>query len=467
MLFVRSSQVIISSGNMSLPSTHSAYDKQISFEVAVFAIRTPTTQLSPVFYNKSRWPLTDVEVGKMRGNILYNQRKFRILALTRNHTELESDPVVRTNVAVFRSEFGRQIFQRSARLHAAQEKTLMRSRTAAGTVSGDFSQALDNTLPEMPSWELTPFEALVGARRPVNTFGNPNLVLRLMIDPATGAPVQPRFRVFIYDEKHAPSLAKLTQGTGFCHNKQWGSDVGFYDFFRQSAEMTEDPEVADFFFVPGFALCLQVAQVMTLEELGNVYRDVISELGYYFTRNQGRDHIFTLHYVDVFREWRKYAPHSIFLTPETEIGWEASLEKLDYYEGASDGAEADTDGRESTGKSDTTAVDEPDAKLDDPDAEDSLLQNELLSAAEKRIAEAAAADRDARRRLEKLAQTGRYNPKHAKGVKPTFDTRKDLATPPYMDPNHVLNLLQFSRRVEQKKLLAAFAGKLWADVTEA
>ncbi|CAD7960736.1 unnamed protein product [Amoebophrya sp. A25] len=93
--------------------------------------------------------------------------------------------------------------------------------------------------------------------------------------------------------------------------------------------MTKDPDEADFFFVPGFALCLQVAGYYTLEELDRIYSALMSKLTY-FSRNGGRDHIFTFHYQDVFRSWRKYIPHSIFLTPETEVGFELSISELGY-----------------------------------------------------------------------------------------------------------------------------------------
>jgi len=50
---------------------------------------------------------------------------------------------------------------------------------------------------------------------------------------------------------------------------------------------------------------------------------VVSQLPY-FARSGGRDHIFTFHYVDLFPSWRQHIPHSVFLTPETEVGFERS-----------------------------------------------------------------------------------------------------------------------------------------------
>lgn len=49
----------------------------------------------------------------------------------------------------------------------------------------------------------------------------------------------------------------------------------------------------------------------------------------FFDRSKGRDHIFSFHYVDLFPSWRQHIPHSIFLTPETEVGFERSREDFD------------------------------------------------------------------------------------------------------------------------------------------
>ena len=39
-----------------------------------------------------------------------------------------------------------------------------------------------------------------------------------------------------------------------------------------------------------------------------------------------KDHIFSFHYIDLFPSWRKHIPKSVILTPETEVGFERSLE---------------------------------------------------------------------------------------------------------------------------------------------
>ncbi|CAD7964991.1 unnamed protein product [Amoebophrya sp. A120] len=231
--------------------------------------------MTPQFYEDSAWPLKDVELRTLRAQILYNVRKYRQHFLLTNVTTTEED-----GGQVYRDELKRQLSQRSRRQFA-----------------------------DIPSWESTPFHAYTGT-------------------PIQNVP-QTKVRIFVYDDGFSKEIGKLTTGASFCHRRQWGSDVGFYDFFRQAPEMTKDPEEADFFFVPGFALCLQVANLYSLDKLDEIYSKLMSDLPY-LKRNNGRDHIFTFHYQDVFRSWRKFIPNAIFLTPETEVGFELSIDELGY-----------------------------------------------------------------------------------------------------------------------------------------
>jgi hypothetical protein len=61
-----------------------------------------------------------------------------------------------------------------------------------------------------------------------------------------------------------------------------------------------------------------------------------------------------------------------------------------------------------------------------------------------------------------LSELG-YDPQ----AQPVFDTRKDISTPPFMQLNHIMGLMQHARDSRDRPLLAAFAGKLWPDVAEA
>jgi hypothetical protein len=71
-------------------------------------------------------------------------------------------------------------------------------------------------------------------------------------------------------------------------------------------------------------MCMQVSDIFTIDQLNDLHIELIANLKY-LKRTGGRDHIFSFHYVDLFKDWRKYIPHSIFLTPETAVGWEASV----------------------------------------------------------------------------------------------------------------------------------------------
>lgn len=137
------------------------------------------------------------------------------------------------------------------------------------------------------------------------------------------------FRVFVYEEKEwhgvpgVAELAPLVKGPAFCNYKQWGMDVGFHDFFRTSPVRTFRPDEADFFFVPSYACCHQIAGIHNFATLDAEYAKLIQKLPF-FARTQGADHIFSFHYVDLFPSWRSTISRSIFLTPETEVGFERS-----------------------------------------------------------------------------------------------------------------------------------------------
>ena len=45
-----------------------------------------------------------------------------------------------------------------------------------------------------------------------------------------------------------------------------------------------------------------------------------------FACSDSKDHIFSFHYIDLFPSWRQHIPRSVVLTPETEVGFERSLE---------------------------------------------------------------------------------------------------------------------------------------------
>lgn len=123
--------------------------------------------------------------------------------------------------------------------------------------------------------------------------------------------ISPLPRIYVYP---APTL--FTSGSSFCSKGQWGAEVHLHDFLW--AHRTEEAELADFFFVPGYAICVFEGGFASLEEINEAYIDLLSSLA--FWKGREKDHIFTFasgfgrH---VFRDWKTHIPTAISLTPET------------------------------------------------------------------------------------------------------------------------------------------------------
>jgi len=138
--------------------------------------------------------------------------------------------------------------------------------------------------------------------------------------PGPGEREQP-LRIYVYEEEEVPQLAPLLQSQIYCSRGQWGMDVTIHDFFATSAHRTEDAKAADFFFVPGYAICVLEGNIFNLDEVDELYKDLVRALPY-FNASGGRDHVFSFgsgmaH--SIFQSWRDFIPKSIVLTPETEL----------------------------------------------------------------------------------------------------------------------------------------------------
>ncbi|CAD7934318.1 unnamed protein product [Amoebophrya sp. A25] len=130
-----------------------------------------------------------------------------------------------------------------------------------------------------------------------------------------------RLRIYVYDEEEVPLLKKLTIGAMFCGRGQWGMETQIHDFFRAASFRTLDPYEADFFYVPGYAICMLEGNIWKMEEIDQIYIDLVKALPF-FERSRGRDHIFTFGSgmsTSVFESWRDHIPEAIVLTPETEL----------------------------------------------------------------------------------------------------------------------------------------------------
>ncbi|CAK9031777.1 Probable glucuronoxylan glucuronosyltransferase F8H (FRA8 homolog) (Protein FRAGILE FIBER 8 homolog) [Durusdinium trenchii] len=140
----------------------------------------------------------------------------------------------------------------------------------------------------------------------------------------------PEFKVYVYDEdllgrrtafEEVPQLKPLLRSQIYCSRGQWGTDVQVHDYFFASDLQTDDPDEADFFFVPGYAICVLEGNLYSLDEVDELYKDLVTALPY-FNASGGRDHIFVFGSgmaQSVFQSWEEYIPQSIVLTPETEL----------------------------------------------------------------------------------------------------------------------------------------------------
>ncbi|CAE7556125.1 F8H [Symbiodinium natans] len=253
------------------------------------------TAAHPGFFLHSAWPVGDQDVRYWKDRLLYQIRRFRELVGRSLHLgaaafteEFIPDDVERENLGGFASHALRQ------ELGGRQG----RNRTDRT----DRTDRTESSLSWHPVWELAPSAALIPF-----------------------ADVAPPVRVYVYGEADAGPVGKLTRSSAFCHYRQWGMDVGFHDFFRTSPVRTFDPDKADYFFVPTYACCHQVAGISDFDELDADHATLVSQLTY-FQRSRGQDHIFSFHYIDLFPSWRSHIPRSVFLTPETEVGFERSLD---------------------------------------------------------------------------------------------------------------------------------------------
>ncbi|CAE8605501.1 unnamed protein product, partial [Polarella glacialis] len=131
----------------------------------------------------------------------------------------------------------------------------------------------------------------------------------------------PPLKVYVYDEVDVPELEPLLRSQIYCSRGQWGTDVQVHDFFATSSIRTDDPAEADFFFVPGYAICVLEGNLYTLDEVDDLYKNLVQALPY-FNASGGRNHVFVFGSgmaQSVFQSWREHIPQAIVLTPETEL----------------------------------------------------------------------------------------------------------------------------------------------------
>lgn len=145
-----------------------------------------------------------------------------------------------------------------------------------------------------------------------------------------GAP-KPSFKIYVYDPSDNPSMQALARGATFCKNNQWGMEVALHDWFLACPCRTDNPEEADFFFVPHYTACLinhadTFIGCDTKQLCGptdELFKKALSSSPYYRRTDGGRDHIFVwgsgMGADGPFPSWREWVPNAIFLMTETEL----------------------------------------------------------------------------------------------------------------------------------------------------
>lgn len=118
-------------------------------------------------------------------------------------------------------------------------------------------------------------------------------------------------------------LEEKMRGVLHCQHGQWGLEALIPHWLLGSSCVTAEPGEADFFLVPWHTWCDRMVYRLnqTRREISKIYIDLMrrhEEFLPYWSRNSGRDHIFTFsdQGLNFFPEWRDYIPHSIFLLTE-------------------------------------------------------------------------------------------------------------------------------------------------------
>eukprot|EP00928_Gymnodinium_smaydae_P037025 TRINITY_DN25772_c0_g1_i1.p1 TRINITY_DN25772_c0_g1~~TRINITY_DN25772_c0_g1_i1.p1 ORF type:complete len:728 (-),score=166.66 TRINITY_DN25772_c0_g1_i1:70-2073(-) len=145
-----------------------------------------------------------------------------------------------------------------------------------------------------------------------------------------GAP-RPSFRVYVYDPDSNAALRELARGAAFCKHNQWGMEIALHDWFLSCPCRTDNPDEADFFFVPHYTSCL-INHADTFvgcdtkqlcEPSGRLFQQVLGNSSHYKRTDGGRDHVFVwgsgMGADGPFPKWREWVPNAVFLMTEPEL----------------------------------------------------------------------------------------------------------------------------------------------------
>ncbi|CAK9000208.1 unnamed protein product [Durusdinium trenchii] len=180
---------------------------------------------------------------------------------------------------------------------------VVKKATLQYSVFENYISALHPGLINAGNWSFNDEEVFVLRKRILRAYR------QLEAKKSTHAP---EFKVYVYDEEEVPQLKPLLRSQIYCSRGQWGTDVQVHDYFFASDLQTDDPDEADFFFVPGYAICVLEGNLYSLDEVDELYKDLVTALPY-FNASGGRDHIFVFGSgmaQSVFQSWEEYIPQT-------------------------------------------------------------------------------------------------------------------------------------------------------------
>jgi len=131
-----------------------------------------------------------------------------------------------------------------------------------------------------------------------------------------------KIHIFTVDEGNQPIR---------CSQGMFASEVFFHRWVMHSDCATDDPEEADYFFVPFYSACISTKDEKIAKEMNAMYLNQLKreDIAKYYKRRDGRDFIFlwSSECYD-FPEWDKYVARSVFLNVE---GLPIQCDDIDFF----------------------------------------------------------------------------------------------------------------------------------------
>jgi len=120
----------------------------------------------------------------------------------------------------------------------------------------------------------------------------------------------PGLRIFVHETEFAVRPLACSQG-------MFASEVFVHRFLLHSDCRTQDPDEADFFFVPIYAACVMTKENKKAAEMDSFYKALVTHSLPHFERRGGRDYIFLWSSETYdFPSWAEHIHTSVFLSVE-------------------------------------------------------------------------------------------------------------------------------------------------------